>query len=65
MEADQKFEPAAWLATWEKAGGAWSGKTLILPTPNPHVLKRMVRDLGSDEIIALAAHMGVDAEVDA
>lgn len=51
------FDPAAWLAHWSAAGGGWAGHRLLIPCPDA-TLKRMVRDLANDEVIALAEHMG-------
>ena len=65
MEADQKFDPAAWLDAWAKAGGTWSGTTLILPPPDRPRLRAMLDELGADEIKAVAEHLGVVVEVEA
>jgi len=53
----EKFNPEQWLQRWSAAGGGWVGHRLLVPCPDA-TLKRMVRDLAIDEVIALAEHMG-------
>lgn len=57
----EPFDPAAWLARWSANGGAWVGSRLLIPRPDP-ALKRMIRDLDTHEVFALARHLGADCE---
>lgn len=59
------FDPAAWLVRWSAAGGGWAGRHLVYPTTKTPALRKLARELGVDEIRALAAFMGVGSEVDA
>lgn len=59
------FDPVRWLSNWTDAGGAWAGRTLILPPPHRPRLRAMIGKLSADEIKAVAEHLGVDVEVEA
>ncbi len=52
----REFDPETWLQRWKDAGGAWAGQKLLIPRPDAN-LRRMIRDLAFDEVIALAEHM--------
>lgn len=60
-----EFDPARWLASWKQAGGGWAGRHLVYPTRKTPTLRKLARELGVDEIRALAAFMGVGSEVEA
>lgn len=64
-DTTDKFDPAEWLAAWSATGGGWAGTALLLPPPYRPRLRAMLDKLGADEIRAVAAHLGVSAEVDA
>lgn len=53
------FDAAAWLDRWKAAGGAWAGRRLLILQPDAN-LRRMIRDLAFDEVIALADHLDVE-----
>lgn len=58
----EKFDPAAWLARWTAAGGGYAGKALLFPKPQPPFLRKMFRDLSSEDIQALAVYLGAEVE---
>ena len=64
-DTTDNFDPARWLAAWSAAGGGWAGRHLVYPTRKTPALRKLAGELGVDEIRALAAFMGIDAEVDA
>lgn len=63
-DAIDNFDPARWLASWSAAGGGWAGRHLVYPPTKTPALRKLARQLGVDEIRALAQHMGIDTEVE-
>lgn len=57
--ASSPFDPAAWLARWKEAGGAWATSVIFRPRrhANDDALDRLCAELDEDKRQALLYHL--------